>query len=167
MSQIGEGGAQIAQPDFRHEILSGQLGEFAGEMFNSQTALEQFETFLDPPASMVEIGEPAGREGIRIEQRGCEKFGLPERQTDTDTEMTLTLRQPCEQPVRREFPIQQQKVVCPNVSDAIRQDLAFASFRLEHIGMGHAGRLRHPVVQKPGPGAFGRPSDPHEPRTRR
>lgn len=53
-------------------------------MFNGQTALEQFEAFLDTPATMVEIGELAGREGIRIEQRGGQKFAQPGRQADTD-----------------------------------------------------------------------------------
>lgn len=65
----GEGIEVIAEDLGAEVLLRGKPGQ-AGKVFEFQAMLETFESLLDAPTGMVEIGKIGGRIGAGIEQRG-------------------------------------------------------------------------------------------------
>ncbi len=63
---------EIGGEDLGVEILADAFGQLAGELFQVQAVFEQFERFLDGPASVIEVGEGGGRIGFGVGQRGGE-----------------------------------------------------------------------------------------------
>ena len=84
VSLTGEGLGEISDKDLGVEILTDGFGEFAAELLDIKSMLEEFESLFDVPAGVVEAAELGRRERVRIGQRGRQDLDAAIRQDDLD-----------------------------------------------------------------------------------